>query len=100
MLENEDVQSKPGDFTRADVFIILLQILIVFGLDMPDDQIFFFTIASYFCMVLLLGWRVRKRGLSAVDRKVIVFGFIPIFVSAAVISSQIWKWKYPPWVFR
>lgn len=23
MLENEDVQSKPGDFTRADVFIIL-----------------------------------------------------------------------------
>lgn len=80
--------------------LFYLQILIIFGLDMPDDQIFFFTIASYFCMVLSLGLRAKKRGLSAVDRKVIVFGFIPIFVLAAVISYQIWKWKYPPWVFR
>jgi len=89
------------NISLGDIAAIIFQMIIacVFS-ELAAFQYFYFAFAAYVGMVGSLGCHAKKNGLTAIDRNVIVFGFLPIFFLASFLSLQIWKLQYPAWLFR
>jgi len=91
----ETVQITPGDLFFIGLQIAVASVFLAAPSYYSNAGIYVFGIgcAAYTSLVISLVFRNRNCGLDAIDRGIIVFGFFPVLIFAAVLAEQIWTWR-------
>jgi len=107
MKEEAKVPVKPTRISGRDFGRLALQFLVACGLSAEPtfhsngaSQFLWITCAAYTGMVACLLYRCRAHSLTATDRLMIIYGFLPIYVFSAFLTVKIWELKYGAQLFK
>lgn len=107
MEELAKVHVKSPMISGRDYALLALQFLAACGMSAeptfhrtPASQFLWITCVAYTGMVVSLLYRCRNGQLTATDRLVIVYGFLPIYFFAATLTAMIWDLKYGSQILR